>query len=86
MVLQAVNKKNRGSKASSLYCVWTKSDEERNGSRLVAVWIDSEMRPFEAQFLPGDEDGAAARVVSAEGTEGEGDALSSRAGSEGAQD
>jgi len=84
MVLQAVNKKIRGSKASSLYCVWTPS-EGRNGSRLVAVWIDSEMRPFESQFLPGNEDGAA-RVVSAEGMEGEGDALSSRAGSEGAQE
>jgi hypothetical protein len=85
MVLQAVNKEIRGSKASSLYCVWTKS-EGRNGSRLEAVWIDSEMRPFESQFLPGNEDGTAARVVSAAGTEGEGDALSSRAGSEGTQD
>ena len=85
MVLQAVNKKTRGSKASSLYCVWTKSDEERNGSRLVAVWIDSEMRPFEAQFLTGNEDGTG-HVVNTGGTEDEGDALSSRAGSEGAQE
>jgi hypothetical protein len=84
MVLQAVNKKTRGSRASSLYCVWTKS-EERNGAPLVAVWIDSEMRPFEAQFLPEKEHGTA-HVVNDEGPEGEGDALSSRAGSEGASD
>jgi hypothetical protein len=84
MVLQAVNKKSRGSKASSLYCVWTRS-EERDGSRLVAVWIDSEMRPFESQLLPENEEGTA-RVANAEGTEGGGDALSSCAGSEGAQD
>lgn len=84
MVLQAVNKKTRGSRASSLYCVWTKS-EERNGGPLVAVWMDSEMRPFESQFLTGNEDGTA-QVVKAERTEDEGDALSSRAGSEGARD
>ena len=84
MVLQSVHKKIRGSKASSLYCVWTKS-EERNGPGLVAVWIDREMRPFEAQFLPEGEDGTG-HVVNTAGTEDEGDALSSRAGSEGAQE
>jgi hypothetical protein len=84
MVLQSVHKKIRGSKASSLYCVWTKS-EERNGPGLVAVWIDREMRPFEAQFLPEGEDGTG-HVVNTAGTEDEGDALSSRAGSEGAPD
>jgi hypothetical protein len=84
MVLQAVNKKTRASKASSLYCVWTQR-EGRNGAPLVAVWIDSEMRPFEAQFLAASDDGTG-HVVNAEGTENEGDALSSRAGSEGAQD
>jgi hypothetical protein len=49
MVLQGVNKKIRDSKASSLYCIWIKN-EQQPGSALTAVWIDSEMSAFEGQF------------------------------------
>lgn len=44
-MLQAVYKKERAPQASSLYCQWI-CVERPQGRRLVAVWIDSQMRAF----------------------------------------
>jgi hypothetical protein len=44
-MLQAVHKKKGSAKASSLYCQWIRV-ERADEKRLVAVWIDSEMRAF----------------------------------------
>jgi hypothetical protein len=44
-MLQAIHKKKRVGKASSLYCQWI-CVERAGGRELVAVWIDSEMRAF----------------------------------------
>jgi len=48
--LQFVHKINSHPKASSLYCQW---ENVRRGedARLVAIWIDREMRAFEAEFV-----------------------------------
>jgi hypothetical protein len=54
MVLQTFNKNLRGSKASSLYCVWVRK-QQKPGAPLECVWIDSEMAAFERQFVPGNE-------------------------------
>jgi hypothetical protein len=51
VMLQAVHRKNRKPQASSLYCRWICVDRP-GGSRLVAVWMDSEMRAFESEFHP----------------------------------
>lgn len=48
-MLQDVYKGMGGGKASSLYCVWVCGERE---SYPVAVWIDSEMRPFDGQIEP----------------------------------
>jgi len=50
MVLQSVNKIMRGGKASSLYCIWIQN-EQKAGSPLEAIWIDSEMNGFERQYI-----------------------------------
>jgi hypothetical protein len=50
-MLQAVHMKNRTPQASSLYCRWICVDRP-GGLRLVAVWMDSEMRAFEGEFHP----------------------------------
>lgn len=44
-MLQAVHEKKGSAKASSLYCQWI-CVERAGEERLVAVWIDSEMRAF----------------------------------------
>ena len=44
-MLQAVHEKKGSAKASSLYCQWI-CVERAGEKRLVAVWIDSEMRAF----------------------------------------
>ena len=48
-MLQAINVKPRARRASSLYCVWTKRTDGE-GARLVAIWVDREMRAFTGQF------------------------------------
>jgi hypothetical protein len=50
-MLQAVHTKGRTPQASSLYCRWICVDRPE-GTRLVAVWMDSEMRAFESEFRP----------------------------------
>jgi len=49
MTLQFIHKINHPSKASSLYCQWV-SMPWREGERLLAIWIDPEMRAFKAEF------------------------------------
>ena len=49
MTLQFIHEINSPSKASSLYCQWF-SMPWREGERLVAIWIDPEMRAVEAEF------------------------------------
>ncbi len=49
MTLQFIHKTNRASKASSLYCQWILTGQGES-ERLAAVWIDPEMRAFEAGF------------------------------------
>lgn len=44
-MLQAVHAKERVRQASSVYCQWI-CVERPEGTRLVAIWIDSEMRAF----------------------------------------
>jgi hypothetical protein len=44
-MLHGIHKKKGPPKASSLYCQWIPA-ERAGEKRLVAVWIDSEMRPF----------------------------------------
>ncbi len=50
MTLQFIHKTNGASKASStMYCRWV-TTKQGKGERLVAVWIDPEMRAFETEF------------------------------------
>jgi hypothetical protein len=44
-MLQAVHSEKSSAQASSLYCRWI-CVERPEGTRLVAVWMDSEMRAF----------------------------------------
>lgn len=53
-MLQAVYTEKGCRKASSLYCRWILV-ERKGGAQLVAVWIDSEMRAYEGQFHPLDQ-------------------------------
>lgn len=48
-MLQAINVKSGARRASSLYCVWTRSAGGA-GAPLVAIWIDREMRAFAGEF------------------------------------
>ena len=53
-MLQAVHQEKAAARASSMFCRWI---PEERGERvsLVAVWMDSEMRCFEQEFVsPGD--------------------------------
>jgi len=52
MKLQFIHKRNRVPKASSLYCRWI-STGQGEGGRLVAIWMDREMRAFEGEFVRG---------------------------------
>ncbi len=47
-MLQTVHQKPGAPRASSLYCQWIRESRE-HGERLVAVWIDTEMRCFEKE-------------------------------------
>jgi hypothetical protein len=47
-MLQIIHRKNTAPRASSIYCRWIQ-ENRGEGSRLVAVWIDSEMRCFERE-------------------------------------
>jgi len=49
MKLQFIHKTNSTLKASSLYCQWIMARQEEGG-RLVAIWMDREMRAFEGEF------------------------------------
>jgi len=48
-MLQIIHQMYAAPRASSIYCQWIRRDG-REGSPLVAVWIDSEMRSFEREF------------------------------------
>jgi hypothetical protein len=48
MKLQFIHKTNSALKASSLYCQWI-STGQGEGGRLVAIWMDREMRAFEGE-------------------------------------
>jgi hypothetical protein len=50
MNLQFIHKTNSAPKASSLYCQWI-SPGQGEGGRLVAIWMDWEMRAFEGEFV-----------------------------------
>jgi hypothetical protein len=49
-MLQTVYEKERTPQASSLYCRWI-CVEHPQGQRLLAVWIDSQMRAFENEAV-----------------------------------
>jgi hypothetical protein len=49
MILQTIHPQKGSTRASSIYCRWIRN-EPKEGSPLVAVWIDSEMRGFEQEF------------------------------------
>jgi hypothetical protein len=48
-MLQVIHQKEGAPRASSIYCRWIR-EERTDGERLVAVWMDSEMRCFEREF------------------------------------
>jgi hypothetical protein len=48
-MLQAIHQKAAAPRASSVYCRWIRNGREK-GAPLVAVWIDSQMGCFEAEF------------------------------------
>ena len=50
-MLQNVHHEMEAPRASSIYCRWVRTSE-KEGARLVAVWIDSEMRCFAKDFAP----------------------------------
>jgi hypothetical protein len=56
-MLQTVHQKGPAARASSIFCRWIR--EERGGRvKLLAVWMDSEMRCFEQEFVAhGDGEG-----------------------------
>jgi hypothetical protein len=47
-MLQVIHQRNTAPRASSIYCRWIQ-ENRGEGARLVAVWIDSEMRCFERE-------------------------------------
>jgi len=50
-MLQVIHQKEGAPRASSIYCRWIR-EERKDGHRLVAVWMDSEMRCFEREGTP----------------------------------
>jgi len=50
-MLQNVHHEMAAPRASSIYCRWIRT-ADKEGARLVAVWIDSEMRCFAKDFAP----------------------------------
>lgn len=53
-MLHAVHTKESANQACSLYCRWICVEREE-GTRLVVVWMDSEMRAFERELESGRE-------------------------------
>lgn len=53
-MLQNVHHAMAAPRASSIYCRWIRT-ADKEGARLVAVWIDSEMRCFTKDFAPNSE-------------------------------
>jgi hypothetical protein len=53
-MLQAIHQKKTAPRASSIYCRWIR-ENRREGERLVAVWIDNEMRCFERELVENSE-------------------------------
>jgi hypothetical protein len=53
-MLQNVHHEKAAPRASSIYCRWVRTADQE-GARLVAVWIDSEMRCFAKNFAPNSE-------------------------------
>jgi hypothetical protein len=53
-MLQNIHHQTTAPRASSLYCRWIRT-ADKEGARLVAVWIDSEMRCFAKDFAPNSE-------------------------------
>ncbi|MGB7727401.1 MAG: hypothetical protein WBL50_05175 [Candidatus Acidiferrum sp.] len=49
-MLQAVHQEKAVARASSIFCRWIR-EERGERVRLVAVWMDSEMRCFEPEFV-----------------------------------
>ena len=49
-MLQAVHQEKTVARASSIYCRWIR-EERGECVSLVAVWMDSEMRCFEQEFV-----------------------------------
>jgi hypothetical protein len=47
-MLQIVHQKSTAPRASSIYCRWVQENRGEE-SRLLAVWMDSEMRSFERE-------------------------------------
>ena len=50
-MLQNIHQQAVAHRASSIYCRWVR-EPSCEGARLIAVWIDSEMRCFEREFTP----------------------------------
>ncbi len=50
-MLKSIHQKPLAPRASSIYCRWI-LDSTAEGARLVAVWMDSDMRCFENEFAP----------------------------------
>jgi len=50
-MLQNIHHELPAPRASSIYCRWIRTSD-KEGARLVAVWIDSEMRCFANDFAP----------------------------------
>jgi hypothetical protein len=56
-MLPIIHQKNTAPRASSIYCRWIQ-ENRGEGSRLVAVWIDREMRCFEREVAQDSKAGA----------------------------
>jgi hypothetical protein len=56
-MLQNVHHETAAPRASSIYCRWIRT-ADKEGARLVAVWIDSKMRCFAQDFAPDSEAGS----------------------------
>jgi hypothetical protein len=53
-MLQNIHQLRAAPRASSIYCRWIR-ENRREGARLVAVWMDSQMRCFEREVATASE-------------------------------
>ncbi len=53
-MLQNIHQLRTAPRASSIYCRWIR-ENRKEGARLVAVWIDSQMRCFEREAATASE-------------------------------